>query len=856
MTLYELFVKLSADTKDFKGPMAAAQAQIGNFGASAGSLAAKLGTGIGLAAIGTAAVHAAEKFEQAGFTIRRATGATGVQLEVLEKSFGVLYKQSAKSAEEIAGALSTLAVETKASGKPLEELVKQNLAFAKVMGSDVKGSIEATQTVFKQFGIVVVDQADALNLLYKVHQATAISTAKLTSTMASAGPILQAFGFSFAEVAILVGNFEEKGRNVESITGAMARAMKTFAAAGQDPKKAFEELIRQMEKAPSVGAATKIALDKIGAKGGSAAILAEAVKASAFQVKALTEEVDKNIDSIEKAAKATVGIRAELIKWQHQIESVVAGHKDLVIAAPMAVLALGTIGGAVKGILPYLRSAAGGMAGLFGSAVIASIWATSSAIDVLNEKYESFGKKGKTFLEAWTAEQGKAASADLGVRVSLPKISTAPVALTEKELAKAAERDYEARIAMLKRYDAEFEEQLRLLQMGGKVRTELDEADLALFISEQKLNASLREGSIAIKQANVDWSQLVITLGQLPLATRKMATEVSLGFAISSFEKLSEAYKYFGLQTVVELEAIWAKSAQMYRAIADDADASMESITRAWIKMERNAMAVLIAHGQAVGEEWKKLVDQIEGQLDKEVLVTAQKVTKSAGEMSRQISTVMTDLSRSMKDLIFKGGKFKDVMAEIGKAMVRMAIEAQFKRIGDAISDVVSKSGVLGKVWGAIFGGGTSAAGGAVSAGAGAAGGAGSAAGGAAGAAGGMISIVGAIGSIGTMVSSIIGNFQFAGMNKSLDIIVQHTLRTANDLANLRADQWTRHSDMFRKLDDLWGAIRNIGSVGSAAPAGGQTFNFNNVTFGAGITPAAIQTMFTAAFRQAQLAGA
>jgi len=90
--------------------------------------------------------------------------------------------------------------------------------------------------------------------------------------------------------------------------------------------------------------------------------------------------------------------------------------------------------------------------------------------------------------------------------------------------------------------------------------------------------------------------------------------------------------------------------------------------------------------------------------------------------------------------------------------------------------DLISKSGILGKVLGGIFGGGASAAAGGIGQAAGSASGAAGSIGGGAASAGsaaasGIMGTIGAIGSVVGAVSGVIGNFQFAGMNKSLDLI-------------------------------------------------------------------------------------
>lgn len=168
-----------------------------------------------------------------------------------------------------------------------------------------------------------------------------------------------------------------------------------------------------------------------------------------------------------------------------------------------------------------------------------------------------------------------------------------------------------------------------------------------------------------------------------------------------------------------------------------------------------------------------------------------QGVSRAAQEMGRQVSSITTDLSRSLADLAFEGGKLKDRLSDafesIGKSLLRAAIESQLQRISKLVIDIASNIPGVGKALGAIFGVGGGATGGAAQAAGGAASAAGSIAGQAASIGGqaagaGATAIVGAVSGVVSAVSGVISNFQFAGMNKSLDIIVQHTLQTANQL--------------------------------------------------------------------------
>ena len=76
-------------------------------------------------------------------------------------------------------------------------------------------------------------------------------------------------------------------------------------------------------------------------------------------------------------------------------------------------------------------------------------------------------------------------------------------------------------------------------------------------------------------------------------------------------------------------------------------------------------------------------------------------------------------------------------------------------------------------------------------------------------------------------VTGVIGAFQMRGMNKSLDLIVLHTLQTANDLSNLRADAWLREAHLFAKLDDMWRTSLNIYDAIGRIGSGGGTNTYN-----------------------------
>ena len=329
--------------------------------------------------------------------------------------------------------------------------------------------------------------------------------------------------------------------------------------------------------------------------------------------------------------------------------------------------------------------------------------------------------------------------------------------------------------------------------LGGKKMTEMRSEMGWLTEASQKYAASLKSYGDSLKA--LMGIQMPTPLGFPELPNRPFGSASELG---------REAASALGIET----------EAQRSKRIADlqkHADTLRELNRRG----DPNVSGNMVIEAE---QKLKKAIDDTGN--------AASKAGKTQSKAYQQVSTVVTDLSRGITDLIFKGGKLGDMLTNVAKqaaqSITRLLIEGALKKLTDKLLDV---GGLMGKV----FGGGTGVvksvtdgmgdlggAAGKVS------GGIGGAANGATKAASGMMGAVSMVADVATAISSVIGNLQMMGMNKSLDIIVKHTLQTANDLANLRADEWLREGHLFAKLDDMWRT--NIGIydlLGRGAVAGG-----------------------------------
>jgi len=231
---------------------------------------------------------------------------------------------------------------------------------------------------------------------------------------------------------------------------------------------------------------------------------------------------------------------------------------------------------------------------------------------------------------------------------------------------------------------------------------------------------------------------------------------------------------------------------------------SASELSDSLTKLRTDALAKYVTDLGKAGDSTAMLSGQIQdmARIGKEQFGTVTTASKEAAEkqtghwkdFSKDVSTVFTNFAQTIAKSLFDGDlsfgeKAKKMLVSLGEAVTAKFIEPATKAIGDFISGVLSDlmsgkglGGVLDRIKdigegiGKIFGIGADtastaagAAGTATNAGGSAAGSAGSAAG------SGIAGIVGAIGSVVSAVSGIIGNFQMAKQETTLNAIEEST---------------------------------------------------------------------------------
>ncbi len=335
---------------------------------------------------------------------------------------------------------------------------------------------------------------------------------------------------------------------------------------------------------------------------------------------------------------------------------------------------------------------------------------------------------------------------------------------------------------------------------------------------ELDMKTAMEKADAAVLQHQTNLKNYVQTHAST-LSVLTASSLEALNKANEEWNRQEESFKRVTGSSRAELENRARQAEQDYARISQAGERSVDAVYQAEKKMLEARVALYEATGQAVAQSDRDRLKELEGNLGTHV----EKSKTLWDGLAKQVSTIFTDLSNDLTDRFFKimsgeGGwagmktNALGILEDIGKAVSRFGLEMlegylseQLKKIAkdmlpdikDVFTDIFSANGGVWKAitglfdhlgglfkktkdaiigigqegidqlagWG-IGGAGTAAgAGGAASSSAGSAGSAGAAAG------SGLAGVVGAIGSVATAISSVVGNFQMAGMNKSLDLI-------------------------------------------------------------------------------------
>lgn len=253
-----------------------------------------------------------ESFNEMSNKASFATGLTGESLGKLTSSVEAVAGHTPGTLEQIGSVATSLTRNLHLTGDELEELTESitNLNIKSGEAVNIRGLTKA----FHGFGIEAGQQNDALNQLYTISTQTGFSVNELIDSVGAGGATLREFGLTFGQTAALMANFEKAGISGDKMVVGLRKTLGAFAKEGKDPKKALEDLIKQMHDLTAAGnddEALNIANKLFGKKGG--VDFFDAVKRGKIDLDTFADGFDGTTLSINEMAEKTEDAGE---KWQ------------------------------------------------------------------------------------------------------------------------------------------------------------------------------------------------------------------------------------------------------------------------------------------------------------------------------------------------------------------------------------------------------------------------------------------------------------------------------------------------------------------------------------------------------------
>lgn len=320
------YVKLTALGKQFE--------DVGKKVKSAGDNITKYITGP-IVAAGTASGAAWQTTQDALNEVTKLTGASGQDLQDMQDIVKDLAKTMPADMHDIATAVGEVNTRFGLTGDALEDTAEQFVKFAQINGSDVTSSIDQVQKAMSAYGLDAKDTSYVLDVLTKTSQDTGVSVEKLTSGLISNGTAFQEMNLDLTQSALLMGQLEKSGVNMETVTNGMRRALKTAAKEGRPVNEVLAELQDTILNDTTGVEGLQAAYDVFGKSGDQ---IYGAIKAGTLDFKALGMAADDSAGILDQTFEAVQTPAQQFQKILNQLK--LLGYDIAQAALPVVTSAL------------------------------------------------------------------------------------------------------------------------------------------------------------------------------------------------------------------------------------------------------------------------------------------------------------------------------------------------------------------------------------------------------------------------------------------------------------------------------------------------------------------------------------
>lgn len=240
-----LTIAIGAATGEFKAGLEDVKSQLGGLGSFAESAMGLLSNPIALATaavvgIGTAAFQVGMEFDSAFDKIALRVGAMNPQLAGLQEDFSAVFAGVPDDADKVSTAISELSSRLGLAGPALQSLSTELLAASRLLGGDIKSDAAAFGQVVNEWKID--DKSAAMNTLFTAAASAGKTLADFGGQVALLGPSLQTMGLNLDQSIALVAELERTGQPA-------TRVVKELAASEDHGREIIEKMLPQLNAA-------------------------------------------------------------------------------------------------------------------------------------------------------------------------------------------------------------------------------------------------------------------------------------------------------------------------------------------------------------------------------------------------------------------------------------------------------------------------------------------------------------------------------------------------------------------------------------------------------------------------------
>lgn len=254
-------------------------------------------------AVGAASVKSFNEVQDGLKIVAQKTGATGAELDKMQKSARNLAKTIPTDFETAGTAVGEVATRFQVTGQELEDLSGQFIKFAKVNNTDVNTSIDQVQKALSAFGLTAKDAPALLDSMTKAGQNTGVSMEALQGGLIQNAAALQQLGLSVDQSVNFMAQLEKSGANSETVMQGLRKALKNAAKDGKPLDQALSELQSTITNGKDGMDGLTAAYDLFGKSGDQ---IYNAVKNGSLDFQALTQSAMDSQGALDAVFQETL----------------------------------------------------------------------------------------------------------------------------------------------------------------------------------------------------------------------------------------------------------------------------------------------------------------------------------------------------------------------------------------------------------------------------------------------------------------------------------------------------------------------------------------------------------------------